>query len=939
MSQNPKDARRNLSSGASSSSSLPSFTISAAVPSTSNHITITALDSQAIMEHSQEIADALTASLHSHNALRSHIDPVAGSGEDLGAVASHKTATSTDDWDAAANEKRLPSPMPVATAKAMYAWIDTSKVKDGEIAKSACKFPHHEVSADGKPGAANIKACQSAIGAVNGARTKPDIPDADRKGVYNHLAKHLKDAGLTPPDFKEKLEASDMRTLNETFVMSQGDTSFAPTTLDDKNRTVDVVWYTGATVPRTDPQTYQPYMLRLDMNGCRMDRLNAGAPFFDNHMTGTDYASHSAGLAGSRAQLATVQKAWSEGPVGKATLKFDAKKDDDDEDDPSDDMFEGIKSGKFRNLSFGTWIYDKKLESSTTDAAGNKMDSYVATDWEPYEISQANVPADFNTEFLTAAPGEALTFIQFGDRSILSIPQNIPADVVKSFLAAHTAGEKRAITAPNTKEPPVMETTTQAPGEQARTEAQLSAQIKAAEKERRTAIRVMLAPFGTVLDAKFIDSMVDGDFSVEEVRKQAMDKIAASADQFITRTEHASVTRDGKETRFECMAESLIRRSDPQSWQNSLKTLPPAEQQRRQEMAREYVSVGLFEMARESVQLNGMKTRGMNKNDIAAYALNPSQGPRVERFGMGGAESTSDFPAILANVANKTLRQAYEAMPQTFKPFSKPATAADFKPINRVELNDLPSLPLLNEKGEYKRVNLTDQNATYSLATYGGVVAITRKAIINDDLSAFTRTSATLGVAAARTQSDIVWALITNNGNYSDGNAIFSTAHSNKNTGASTSIDPTVNTGSNATLQAILTGRKGLRLQKAPNGTPLNLVPRFLLSPAALESYALQVIYPAQLAASTVAGVVPEWATTLTPIIEPRLDAVSSTAWYLVADPATIDTVEYCFLEGQEGVYYEMRQGFDVDGLEIKARLDFGAQIIDFRGMQLNAGA
>ena len=36
-----------------------------------------------------------------------------------------------------------------------------------------------------------------------------------------------------------------------------------------------------------------------------------------------------------------------------------------------------------------------------------------------------------------------------------------------------------------------------------------------------------------------------------------------------------------------------------------------------------------------------------------------------------------------ANVANKTLRQAYEAYPRTFQPFCRQVTAPDFKPINR----------------------------------------------------------------------------------------------------------------------------------------------------------------------------------------------------------------------------------------------------------------
>ena len=56
------------------------------------------------------------------------------------------------------------------------------------------------------------------------------------------------------------------------------------------------------------------------------------------------------------------------------------------------------------------------------------------------------------------------------------------------------------------------------------------------------------------------------------------------------------------------------------------------------------------------------------------------------------------------------------------------------------------------------------------------------------------------------------------------------------------------------------------------------------------------------------------------------------------ASPTAIDTIEYAFLEGQDGVFIETRMGFDVDGVEIKARLDFGAKAIDWRGLYKNPG-
>jgi 2'-5' RNA ligase len=122
--------------------------------------------------------------------------------QELGAVGTHTTATTDGPWDAAANEKRLDGPLTLAKARAAYAWYDGGQVEDGELPKSAAKFLHHEISADGNAGAANLAACSAAIGALHGARGGASIPDADRRGVYDHVAAHLRDAGQEPEPFR-----------------------------------------------------------------------------------------------------------------------------------------------------------------------------------------------------------------------------------------------------------------------------------------------------------------------------------------------------------------------------------------------------------------------------------------------------------------------------------------------------------------------------------------------------------------------------------------------------------------------------------------------------------------------------------------------------------------------------------------------------------------
>lgn len=108
-----------------------------------------------------------------------------------GAVGVHHTATVDKPWSKSENETHLPSPMPLAKAKAAYAWYDAGQVEDGKIVKAACKFPHHMVSADGTVGAANLAACRNGLARIDSA----DIPAGDQAGVRSHLQAHLDDAG------------------------------------------------------------------------------------------------------------------------------------------------------------------------------------------------------------------------------------------------------------------------------------------------------------------------------------------------------------------------------------------------------------------------------------------------------------------------------------------------------------------------------------------------------------------------------------------------------------------------------------------------------------------------------------------------------------------------------------------------------------------------
>ena len=117
------------------------------------------------------------------------------------AIPYHKTGTTDGAWDAGANVDRIPNDAGEATLRKMYAWVDPGADAD---TKSAYKFPHHEVDGDGAVGDANLAACSAGIAALNGGRGGANIPEADRQGVYDHLAHHLRDAGKEPPELKSR---------------------------------------------------------------------------------------------------------------------------------------------------------------------------------------------------------------------------------------------------------------------------------------------------------------------------------------------------------------------------------------------------------------------------------------------------------------------------------------------------------------------------------------------------------------------------------------------------------------------------------------------------------------------------------------------------------------------------------------------------------------
>ncbi|MCG7869690.1 MAG: ATP-dependent Clp protease proteolytic subunit [Candidatus Thiodiazotropha taylori] len=294
------------------------------------------------------------------------------------------------------------------------------------------------------------------------------------------------------------------------------------------------------------------------------------------------------------------------------------------------------------------------------------------------------------------------------------------------------------------------------------------------------------------------------------------------------------------------------------------------------------------------------------------------------------AMTTSDFPDLLSGVAGKSLMLGYEREPASHRIWTRPVEVDDFKPVSRVALSEAPGLLEIPEHGTYKEGSLSDRAESYKLKRYGRVLKLTHQSIVNDDLGDFARLPLAFGASAARLEADKVYGLLISNPSMSDGFALFSPEHNNL-----------ASTGGPLSVQTLSAARMAMRNQKGPNDGYLNIIPRYLIVPTAMESEAMVLLANEHFERVVDGDALRSglaWVKQLELVVDPRLDADSTAAWYLAGSTSQVDTVEVAHLNGWKHVFTEDRQKFEDDSYQLKARLDFACQAIDWVGLHKNPG-
>jgi hypothetical protein len=655
-------------------------------------------------------------------------------------------------------------------------------------------------------------------------------------------------------------------------------------TIDDESRTVELIFSTGAPVERYDWRTDTRYLetLSLDPENVRIDRLNDGGPLLDTHSFWSVSDQLGAVVPGS----VTLAK-----KEARARVRFSRRAS-------VEPIWQDVRDGIIRSVSVGYRVY--RFEE--TAGNGNQLPVRRAVDWEPYEVSMVPIPADAGAKVRENRSAEINPCEIVAVRSEVDKEKTMGPKQPSEFVAERSVAAQDAANHP--ADPPEPSEPNERDTGVAQERARVEGIRLACEAGRMTrAFEAKLIADGTPLleaQALVFKELKRRDPDVPRGNDRPDRDVRVGDDPFIH-------VRAGIEN-------AILHRIYPKPSPDAKIGFELTEE------GRPYRGMTLLDIARAYLNARGIRTTSLSKMELASMAL----GLDVRA---GAMHSTSDFANLLADVTGKTLRQAYAEAPQTFTPISRRVTLPDFKPAKRLQIGEAPALIEVKEHGEFTRGTIGEGKEQFQLATYGRTFAITRKSLVNDDTQAFSRVPMLFGRAARNLESDLVWAQITSNPNMGDAVALFHANHGNL-AGAGAAI----------TVDTIGAGRTAMRNQKGVDGaTLLNIFPLFLIVPAAKETVADQFVSQNLLAGE--AAKINPFAGRLTVIAEPRLDANSVTAWYLASDPGQIDTIEYAYLEGEDGPMVESRIGFDVDGLEVKCRHDFAAKVIDWRGFYKNPGA
>jgi hypothetical protein len=327
--------------------------------------------------------------------------------------------------------------------------------------------------------------------------------------------------------------------------------------------------------------------------------------------------------------------------------------------------------------------------------------------------------------------------------------------------------------------------------------------------------------------------------------------------------------------------------------------------------------IGLQELLLEAAWANGYTGRNFrDSREVLRFAF----GKDIQ-----AGFSTIDIGGILSNVSNKFLLDGFFSVERTWRSICAVRNVSDFKTVTSYRLIGKDQYEPVAPGGELKHGTLGNEQYTNKADTFGLLMSIDRRDVINDDLGAITLTPRKLGRGSGLKINDVFWTIFLGNSDF------FKAANKNYLTGADTAL----------TIDGLTKAEVAFLDQVDSDGKPIGIMPAIILVPTALSAMGTQLFKSVEIRDTT--------SSTKYPIANPhqgkfrsevsrylanaKYTGNSAKAWYLLADPADLPVIEVAFLNGQESPTIETAEAdFNVLGIQMRGYHDFGVALQDPRG-------
>jgi hypothetical protein len=688
---------------------------------------------------------------------------------------------------------------------------------------------------------------------------------------------------------------------------------FAPSSVNEEDRTVRAILSTESRVPMLDYRNWEIIEEVLRTDGVVVP-ANGQMPMLDTHNRWT-----------VEAQFGSIRDLGPDGADFAGTLHFAR-------DQRSEDSFGKVRDGHVTDMSVGYHVFEHEdippKQSRTVKGrsytAGERT-LRISTKWGPFEASLCPVGQDRSAKIRSAGiptgsahrsrtNGEEVAVFEWlmKQRGISKEQFEAMSEEEQAKLrAAFEASQQRSASGGADPVNPPAASNPPAPADPARTPEEVAAEAVRMERERVSQIRTLGDIDG--LDPDVVESAINDGRTVDQARAAILDAVrtmrapSVGAPSIHVRDHDSAATLDNLQAGLELRANV-----DVGQQQGDRYTIG-AERAERGHDFREY---SLLDFCREALRLEGIRI------------------PRSRQEQIRAGVSTMTLPKIFENVATKIMLTGYRQAPNTSLRWCSTKEVPDFKEFTMARLGDSSDFQEVGPGGEIKDGEFSEWAEKSKLKTYARSFSVTRQDMINDDMGALIDIPLKMGAAGARLIDDVVYAVLLANAALNDGIALFEAAnHANYVASGAALADTTLSAG-----------RAAMRKQTDLGGSPLNIEPTFLLVPPDLEDTALRLVRSAEVMKvgddESLHGTYNPNRNRFEVLAEPRLSNTTfnsnadDDAWYLAASAAQVGTMTIAFLTGgREPTIEQTVMDRNILGMSWRGFFDVAAKAEDFRGL------